>query len=459
MKQLDLFEFEDDFDLTEAENFISELESHIEELENQERFFEENNAFNWNKEFPQLCDEHGNWEGFDVILANPPYINSRNKGISEYQKKFYYENYHFQSSQLNTFGIFIEKSFSLTTNYGHFGFIVPNNLLTLDDYVKLRKFILDYTGNIIVTNNLDKIFEKANVDTCMICFNKTIDEKITITEIKNEKVVFSKEVNKNYIKQPEFFFTINSLKNIHNTKIIEKIESKSHILKEIATVSTGLKVYQTGKGKPAQTDEIKKSRKYHSYSAENKSYGRYLAGSDVCRYVLKWSGEYISYGEWIAEQRKSVPFSGKRILVRQIPSKMPYSINAVFTEEQFYNDINSMVIFNSLKYDLKYISAILNSKLISFWFQSKYDKLQRNIFPQFRVKELATFPILKIETNSKEYTQIIKLVDKIMNYRNENLNYKEFDNELDSLIYKFYNLSKEEIRIIENETKENTINN
>ncbi len=451
MKQLDLFINEEDLFLEECENFISELEKEIEKLEEQERFFQENNAFDWAKEFPKCCDKDGNWEGFDAIIGNPPYITSRNKGISESLKKYYYENYHYQSSQLNTFGLFIEKAFSLVSKNGIFGFIVPNNLLTLDDFVKLRKYILENTGNIFIVNILDKVFEKANVDTCIIGFDKLINERITIAEMKDEKISFYKEIIKSQINAPEYFITIKSIKNIENENILKKIENNSIFLKEIATVSTGLKVYQTGKGKPPQTDEIKNNRKFHSKSAIDKTYGKYLSGSDVSRYLLKWSGEFISYGQWIAEQRKSVPFVGKRILVRQIPSKMPYSINAVFTEEQFYNDINSMVVFDSKKLDLKYILAILNSKLISFWFQNKYDKLQRNIFPQFRVKELATFPILNIETINKNYLEIIKLVDSIMNLKKKdiNANTEKFEKEIDKLVYKLYNITKEEIDIIE----------
>jgi len=75
MKQLDLFKDDNDLFIEECENFILELESKIEELEEQEHFFAENQAFEWNKEFPQCCDERGNWNGFDAIVGNPPYFS------------------------------------------------------------------------------------------------------------------------------------------------------------------------------------------------------------------------------------------------------------------------------------------------------------------------------------------------------------------------------------------------
>ena len=448
MKQLELFETEEERTISEMENFISEMELEIKKLEEQELFFEENNAFDWELEFPQLCNNDGEWTGFDVVIGNPPYIYSRNKKFNKFQKNYYYQNYALNSNQLNTFGLFIERAIQLTNKNGTLGFIVPNNLLTINSFSKLRKHIIDNFGNISVINILNKVFVKANVDTCIILFDKNINDNLLLGELFAEKIKFIQAISKFKIKEPDYIFRISSQKNAEIPSIIEKIEQKSHLLKEITTVSTGLKVYQTGKGKPQQTDEIKKMRKFHSKNAHDKNYGKYLEGADVCRYLLKWSGEYLNYGVWIAEPRKSVPFDGKRILVRQIPGKMPYCINATYTEGFFYNDINSMVIFNSKQYDLKYILAILNSKLISFWFKNKYDKLQRNIFPQFKVNELSNFPIFKIDIKDKNYHKIINFVDNIYNQKDVEKNYKE----LDKLIYKLYDLTKEEIEIIENET-------
>ena len=330
---------------------------------------------------------------------------------------------------------------------GTVGLIVPNNLLTINSFSKIRKHIIENFGNLVIINILDKVFNKANVDTCIILFNKNINNKLLLGEIENEKIVFQTKINKNEIIAPNYIFQISLHKNKEAKNIIEKIEKKSIILKELATVSTGLKVYQIGKGKPKPTGTIKTNRKFHSLK-KKKNYSKYLRGADVKRFSLQWSGEYLKYGIWIAEMRKTVPFVGERILVRQIPNKLPYCINATYTKELFYNDINSMVIFNSKKYDLRYILAILNSKLISFWFVNKFDKLQRNIFPQFKVNELSDFPIFSIDINNKIYTKIIKLVENI--YTEQNI--KKYSNQIDKLVYKLYNISNKEIKIIENAT-------
>ncbi len=76
MQQLDLFENDGEFSISEMEKFISEMEIQIQKSEEQDRFFKENNAFDWASEFPQLCDKDGNWIGFDVVIGNPPHVKT-----------------------------------------------------------------------------------------------------------------------------------------------------------------------------------------------------------------------------------------------------------------------------------------------------------------------------------------------------------------------------------------------
>lgn len=192
-----------------------------------------------------------------------------------------------------------------------------------------------------------------------------------------------------------------------------------------------------------------------------------MNGVDVRRYELAWSGEYLSYGDWLAEPRKSVPFTGERILIRQIPSKPPYSLHGVFTDEPLYNDINSMVVFSPLKgISLKYLLGLINSRLLSFWFLKNFDKLQRKIFPQFKVKELASFPIPPINflnpIEKANHDQIVELVKHMLKLRKQiavpqterekailQNKINATDQQIDYLVYKLYRLTKEEVSIIE----------
>lgn len=94
---------------------------------------------------------------------------------------------------------------------------------------------------------------------------------------------------------------------------------------------------------------------------------------------------------------------------------------------------------------MKYLTGILNSKLVEFWL--KYmGKLQGNNY-QVDKEPLVNIPI----AISKKYNEyIIKLVESIMKLKKIKEDTKELESELNYIVYKIYNLDKEDIKIIEN---------
>ncbi|MBI2028511.1 MAG: N-6 DNA methylase [Candidatus Levybacteria bacterium] len=427
-----------------------------------EKYFDKNfrdkKPFNWQEEFPEVFKQGG----FDVIIGNPPYIFARGGNFDDNEKKYYYDNYKLQKYQINTYLLFIERTYNLLKQNGRLGFIVPNNWLTISTFKNLREFILKEMGGVRIINTVEAVFSQASVDTCILIFEKSKPTEIQLGELRENQAPLMKKYKPEDFYANDFIINITKISSLKGNAILNKIDSNSLSLSDIARVSSGLKAYQEGKGKPIQTKEIKESRKYHSQKRLDKTYFPYLQGSDVKRYFLDWSKEYLSYGDWLAEPRKSVPFNGHRILVRQIPSSLPYCINAAYTEDYYFNDINSMVIFDSIRgYDLRYILGIINTKLISYWFANVFDKFQRKIFPQFKVNELAKFPIYKAEKNKQK--AIIELVNKIMQLKkdlkkldansNKWVKIKEeiekTDKKIDEEVYKLYGLTQEEIRVVE----------
>lgn len=416
--------------------------------------FKDKKPFNWKEEFPEVFKQGG----FDVIIGNPPYIFARGGNFDEKEKQFYYEHFKLQKYQINTYTLFIEQSYQLLKNSGSFGFIVPNNWLTINTLSNIREFLLKNVSDLTIINIIDKVFNQASVDTGILLFKKGNPTKITVGAMsESEPPQFNTFSPENFYKN-KFIINLHQEKNIDTTINLKNTIS----LGKIARVSTGLKTYQIGKGNPVQNEDVKKNRKFHSNKKEDDTYRPYLQGVDVKRYTLNWSGEYLSYGPWLAEPRKSVPFKGERILVRQIPSPFPRCINAVFTQSDFINDINSMVIFSPTEnFQLKYILGILNSRLISYWFVCTLNKFQRKIFPQFKVNELAQFPIY--QANKQRQYVIVSLVDKIMDLNKklkeetENSNkwnelkseIEKTDKKIDEEVYKLYDLTPEEISIIE----------
>lgn len=413
------------------------------------------NPFDWQREFPQVFAQGG----FDAVIGNPPYVFARSQGIEKNEKDYFYNKFTYQKYQLNTYSLFIEAGMRLMQGNGRFGFIVPNNWLSISSMKSMRDYLVSETCDLVIINNKYKVFSGANIDTSILTFVKGLPSTVSLFESEEPKSI--KLVNRvepeNLLTQPIIPFQVEICERV--SSIVEKITKESVPLGEIATVKAGLKAYETGRGTPKQTDAMKTQRIYHTTNPENENYRKYLEGKDVKRYEIDWSGQYLKYGNNLAAPRDPSLFIGERILVRQIPSKPPLSINGMILYEDYVNDINSMIVINPKpEYNLQYILGILNSRLISYWFDKFFGKFQRKLFPQFKVNELAQFPI-HIIVDKMHADKISDLVSQMISLKNKQvampMDHEQLqraiaatDAEIDRLVYELYGLTDEEIKIV-----------
>jgi adenine-specific DNA-methyltransferase len=96
---------------------------------------------------------------------------------------------------------------------------------------------------------------------------------------------------------------------------------------------------------------------------------------------------------------------------------------------------------------LKYVLALLNSKLYYLWFYYRGKRKGENL--ELYHKPLSEVPIKKL--SAEEQKPFIDIVDKILFLKKHNLNAdtSEYERQIDQLVYRLYNLTEEEIKIIE----------
>ena len=407
--------------------------------------------FLWHLWFAEVF-EHG---GFDIVIGNPPYVfarESEGKGLTPEIKKFFYTHFDLAKYQINLYPLFIEQGVRLLGNNGIFAFIVPNNWLTINTNAALRKFVLNMS-DIQIVNFYKRVFESADVDSSIVLFRKAEnDHRVALYEAtaKDKIDLIVQTDSATFIGKKECVINIELFKHNAFESILDKIENASDELDEIAEVKSGLQAYEVGAGHPAQTNEMKNRRVYHSLRKVGPDYFPYIDGNDVKRYGLTWERkEFLKYGKNLAAPRGNFDlYSTPRILVRQIPSKLPYCINACYTEAVILNDRNSMNVIYITE-NPKYVLGVLNSKAISFWFAYKFGKLQRGIFPQFKINELASFPIPR--ATDSEQKRIATLVDRILlaKAKDPDADTTSDERRIDELVYKLYDLTPEEIAMVD----------
>lgn len=428
--------------LTEISSKATKLEKAIDEINNNKIF---ENAFEWRFEFPEILNNSGDFIGFDAIIGNPPYIFSREL-ITEKEKTFFYKNYSLTQFKLNTYVLFSELAYSISKNDSIVSYIIPNNWLTLENNSQFREFILTRFKSIEIVNDKNKTFEDASVDASIITLSKsTGGARLKAYELTGKNFdVISETESANYLNSHGSIINYQLYADPIISAIIDKINTQSDVLDAHFEVKNGVQAYTVGEGIPTQTREMKDNRIYHSKNPQGNDWVKYVDGSDIVRYKFNWSGQYIKYGANLSRRRIPDLFRGERIYVRQIPSLLPYAIVSAIIEIDAVCDNNHMVIRSKDDsfVSLAALNGILNSKLMSFWFSLTFAKHQRKIFPQFKVKELKTFPIPK-----KNNPIIIAVAEKVHEL------YKTRDSELevdiDYLVYELFDIAADEIKIIE----------
>ena len=165
---------------------------------------------------------------------------------------------------------------------------------------------------------------------------------------------------------------------------------------------------------------------------------------------MSWNGqEYIDYCTGIANPRHPRFFTGKRLLVREITNP---SIYATIACEELYNDPAIIIVKDNNLYPIEVVLAILNSKLATFYHFNHSPKATKGAFPKILVQDIKDFPLPAVTESQKQ--TIIELVDKILSAKKENpqANTGDLENDIDKQVYHLYNLTYDEILIVDPNT-------
>jgi len=356
-------------------------------------------AFRWEKEFPDIMRN----SGFDVVIGNPPYVFAREKITAE-EKAYYASVYCSAQYQVNTYLLFIEKTVNLLRHGAYYGLIVPNAWLGVSSAASLREFVLGSSFVSSVVSLAGCSFEGANIETVIINARKQATPNPTLKVFlgDGDEFRYSHSLNQSdFNRNRGFEFRVFSDET--GTRISEKLRSESEILDNLTIIKSGLKAYEKGKGHPKQSAEDVRNRPYdHDCKFDNTTY-EYLEGKNVGRYFRTCSGLYLKYGDNLAAPRTFDIFSNPRIIVREITARPPRAIISTYTEDVVLFNMSNIAILGkkNAETDLKYILALINSSLLSYYFVLNTAKSVRKLFPKIILRDLRQFPIRKISRNQQ----------------------------------------------------------
>ncbi len=456
-------------------------------------------AFNWQLEFPAIFAKGG----FDVVVGNPPYGAS----VSESDKKYLEQEYKTYEYQLNSYSLFYECGLGLLKTDGLLGFITPATFTYQMYFNKLRNFIQTYT-QVSIAKYTYEVFQDADIgDAVSWIVKKHLNTKQPIvvhickTSQEQDKVTIPKSYDE--------VVNTDGIYNLSEQTVQIKVPTKP--LGGITNITAGIKPYQVGKGVPKQTREIVTEKIFTADKKIDESYVQCVIGKDFHRYrFINEPKMFLSYGKWLAEPRENAPFfESEKIVVRQtadslictLDNKKRVNLNNVYNIGTSDEDFN-----------LHYILGLLNSKFMNYLYQGISQEKGRT-FAEVKKNYLEKLPIpiiskseqlsigkmidymleifaeaqlldshfkqlvqsefsieswstklskwwtldfadfakyLKVNLSLAQKDELLPLFEKYRKQSIElNANLQKTEHEIDDLVYKLYNLTPEEINIVD----------
>ncbi|EAL8562279.1 class I SAM-dependent DNA methyltransferase [Campylobacter jejuni] len=493
-----------DFDEKEATKEFANLKKEYDNIFN----LESNHPFEWRFEFPEILDDDGNFKGFDLIIGNPPYIKeAENKELFANTKKL--RTY---QGKMDIWYHFVGRGFDILKNNGYLAFIATNNWVTNSGAKKLRNIVLEESQILsLVDFSSFMVFDSASIQTMIMSFQKTKPPKnyefhfakITtqtpiyedaLSLLKNEKTQNNEILSINLTPKKFIDKTLNFTKSDYE-ELFNKIQKYGKFYLEEREVAQGIVYPQEninkksleilgnnfylGQGiqkltneevenlnllknekillKPIfESDNIQKYfvKRYNYFWViyTNSSFKNPNSMDDypnLKKHLDKFQNVITSdnkpYGLHRARDEKFFTGSPRIVALRKCVGEPKFS----YVDFDCYVSATFYVI-KTQRINVKYLTAILNSKLIAFWLKHK-GKMQGNNY-QIDKEPLLNIPIVTINSkNQKIADELINLVDEILKAKEQdkNANTQELENKINSLVYKLYNLNEEEIKIIE----------
>ncbi|EHY1185375.1 Eco57I restriction-modification methylase domain-containing protein [Campylobacter coli] len=469
---------------------------------------ESNHPFEWRFEFPEILDDDGNFKGFDLIIGNPPYIKeAENKELFTNTKKL--RTY---QGKMDIWYHFVGRGFDILKNNGYLAFIATNNWVTNSGAKKLRNIVLEESQILsLVDFSSFMVFDSASIQTMIMSFQKTKPPKnyefhfakITtqtpiyedvINLLKNEKTQNNEILKINLTPKKFIDKTLNFTKSDYE-ELFNKIQKYGKFYLEEKEVANGIHphydfinnrinsnhnfAFKIGQGIFGLSEEEKEKLKLTKL--ENNLVKPYYDTQNFLKFFFKKNNhQWLIYTNSSFKNPNSMddyPNLKKHLDKFQnviTSDNKPYGLHRARDEKFFtgsprivalrkcvgepkfsYVDFDCYVsatfyVIKTQRINVKYLTAILNSKLIAFWLKHK-GKMQGNNY-QIDKEPLLNIPIVTINSkNQKIADELINLVDEILKAKEQdkNANTQELENKINSLVYKLYNLTEDEIKIIE----------
>ena len=391
--------------------------------------------FLWHTWFKDIIDKGG----FDIVIGNPPYFQVK-KGMVNKNKYPYSEGK--DKGKQNVYKLFVEHSYNILSTNGVCTLITQSSLMCDSSSQYTRELLLKKTtiSQVIEFPKVaphpgGQLFKGALVATCIVIYRKTTPTKEHVfylsahndlTTLENfDFAQLSQQTPIDFYPEGYCFPLIRR----QDFSIIEKMNN--------GTMFLGKMIQSSSQGDFNLTNE---SFCFSTKPTDVKMY----RGCHVHRYYIDNEVEEFILGGYKNDIVQN-NIKNRYIVCQQISGMTDKRrFNVAITKQDkclFGNSVNKLAICR--EHNPFYILAIINSQVIDWYFRKTSTNNHVNIY------ELEQLPIP--EASQEQQKPIVELINRIMEKKqsNSSADISLLEREIDRLVYKLYNLTDEEIGVIE----------
>ncbi|MDI6718051.1 MAG: TaqI-like C-terminal specificity domain-containing protein [Methanomicrobiales archaeon] len=405
--------------------------------------------FRWEDEFPAVLARGG----FDVIVGNPPWVSFGLRGaercgqaVDAYLRSAYPNSAEYK---LSVYALFVERAIRLLRDGGICGFIVPDSFLLGRYFSKLRRHLLDTVRIREIVLVLEDFWREGNAGrSVVIVFEKEPDaaardaNEIALSccaapgDLGRTNAAAFRHRQGDYRSLPRTRFRL--CFSERNRDLLRRIERGSVPLSGIVSIHTGVR------SRIGQRSIVAAEKRGETWRPG------LVSGSEIGRYRLRYSGHFLNIDPallWSGGWDPAV-VSREKLLVRQTGD----ALHAAYDPDGYYHLNNChAIVLKGGGYLLKYILAILNSRMMNRYYQLV--SLERGrAFAQVDMDMLGELPIHPAPLPVQR--EIAALADRAI------ASLKEGDgraspeaqavlDEVDRAVCRLYDLTDEQIRLVE----------
>jgi tRNA1(Val) A37 N6-methylase TrmN6 len=387
--------------------------------------------FLWHLFFQEVFDKGG----FDIVIGNPPYGNLFSEDEKITLKQYYLE----LQFKIDAYSAFIILGHRLLKERGELSYIIPSTFMDNKFEENVRNLVLNESRLKLIHELDDKIFDSAVVHSMIIGFQKSTMEKEYLIKSSTSKNLYEikEEIPSTFFFKQQFKSL--AIRTYKNREFIEKLSNNSTPLKEVVDIRQAIK---TG------NDSL-----YVQNVQNGSNWKPILGGKHIKKYQIIPSGLYVNYGNHLACPRDESIFNQPKILIREAGKE----ITATYDDSNYYI-MSSLynVILRNPNFNLKYVLALINSKLFQYLMQTLTFDKTKGAFTKAKIFHYYELPVKNVDQTIQD--SLAKKVDRIIKLNNIGVSADEEIKVIDVIIFKLYGLTIDEVKLIDQEIEFTTDN-